>query len=124
MVSRPHGGRLVNRVAHDTERERLLEEAAQLPRLQLTRDAAIEAENIARGVLSPLQGFQTQEDYLSVLDDMRLSDDTPWTIPIVLDADPEELQGVKEGDTIALLHGETPIAIMPVSYTHLTLPTN
>jgi sulfate adenylyltransferase len=41
-------------------------------------------QNIAHGVLSPLEGFMTRGDYESVLKTMRLGDDTPWTIPILL----------------------------------------
>jgi hypothetical protein len=63
---------------------------------------------------SPLEGFLVQEDYLSVLDDMRLSNDIPWTIPIVLDVSPEEIAGVREGDDIALYYQGEPLALMRV----------
>ena len=88
MVSRPHGGKLTNRVLQGKRRERLLEEAVELPKLNLSFDYAVDVENIARGVFSPLEGFMNQEEYLSVLYNMRLPDDTPWTIPITLDVDP------------------------------------
>ena len=112
MVARPHGGRLVNRVV--PEDKRLLEEARELPALELPLEHAVDVENIARGVFSPLEGFMVQEDYFSVLYDMRLSDDTPWTIPIVLDVDPEELGDVKPGDDVALRYQGRPIAILGI----------
>ncbi len=114
MVSKPHGGRLVNRMVSGRRREHLLEEAGELPRISLTESLAADLANIAHGVYSPLEGFLVQEDYLSVLENMRLSSDVPWTIPIILDADPEEVAGVKEGDDIALYLGDTPIAVMRV----------
>jgi len=114
VVSRPHGGRLVRRVATGARAERLAAEAREMHVIELPLDLAADAENIARGVYSPLEGFLVQEDYLHVLDDMRLADDTPWTIPIVLPVSPEELAGVGEGDEVALSYGGEPFAVMRV----------
>ena len=114
MVSRPHGGRLVSRVVTGKRRQVLLEEARELPRIELDDGLASDLANIAHGVYSPLEGFLVQEDYLHVLQDMRLSSDVPWTIPIVLDASPEELSGVKEGDDIALTYRGEVLAVMRV----------
>ena len=114
MVSRPHGGRLVYRVVEGKRREALLQEAREIPRIEISLERAIDLEDIAYGAFSPLEGFLLQDDYLHVLDDMRLSDDTPWTIPIILDVDPEEIAGVKEGDDIALFYNGTPLAVMRV----------
>jgi len=114
MVSRPHGGRLVDRVATGKRREHLLEEAKELPRVEVNESLAADIANIAHGVYSPLEGFLVQEDYLNVLYNMRLQNDVPWTIPIVLDVDPSEIAGVKEGDDIALVYQGKPIAIMRV----------
>ena len=114
MVSRPHGGRLVDRVARGRSRERLLEEAPEMPRLELSEGLAADAANIAHGVYSPLEGFMTSDDYQSVLDQMRLSNDLPWTIPITLDASPEELRGVTEGDEVALYYQGRPLAVLRV----------
>ena len=114
MVSRPHGGRLVNRVARGKRREHLLEEARELPRLELNELRAIDVLDIAYGAFSPLEGFMIQEDYQSVLDLMRLSNDLPWTIPVVLDASPEEVVDVREGDDVALYYRGRPYAILSV----------
>ncbi|MET1128112.1 MAG: sulfate adenylyltransferase [Thermoproteota archaeon] len=114
MVSRPHGGRLVDRVARGKARERLAREASEMPRLELSEGLAADAANIAHGVYSPLEGFMVQEDFLHVLYDMRLSSDLPWTIPIVLDASPDELAGVREGDEVALYHRGRPVAVLRV----------
>ncbi|RLF18969.1 MAG: sulfate adenylyltransferase [Thermoprotei archaeon] len=115
MVSRPHGYKLVDRVIEDPKRrERILEEARELMRIELNEGLAADVVNIAHGVYSPLEGFLVQEDYIHVLYDMRLSNDIPWTIPIVLDVDPEEIAGVKEGDYVALSFRGRIIAIMRV----------
>ncbi len=114
MVSRPHGGRLINRVVRGRRREALLAEARELPKIKVSSDIASDISNIAYGAYSPLTGFLTSDDYEHVLHDMRLSDDTPWTIPIVLDVSRHELNGVKEGDDIALTLKEDIIAVMRV----------
>ena len=114
MVSRPHGGRLVYRVAEGRRREALLYEARELPVLEVRRETAIDLEDIAFGAFSPLEGFMVQEDYISVLENMRLSNDLPWTIPVVLDVSPEEVAGLREGDDVALAHGGRVLAVMRV----------
>ena len=114
MVSKPHGMKLVNRVVSGKRREALLREAEELPKIVISYSLAADLENIARGVYSPLEGFLVQEDYLHVLYDMRLSNDVPWTIPIVLDVDPEEISGIREGDEVAIKYGDRLMAIMNV----------
>ncbi len=114
MVSKPHGGKLVNRVVSGRRRDHLLEEAAELPRIELNESLASDLMNIAHGVYSPLEGFLLQNDYLHVLHDMRLSNDTPWTIPIILDVDPSEVAGVKPGDDISLSYKGQVMAIMKI----------
>ena len=114
MVSKPHGGKLIKRVVTGKRLQALRGEAKELPKINLTYDVAVDVENIAHGVFSPLEGFLVQDDYIHVLYDMRLSNDIPWTIPIVLDADPEEIADVKEGDDVVLVYNGEPIAIMKV----------
>ena len=114
MIPRPHGGRLINRILTGKKREILLSEASELPSINISFERVIDVMDIAHGVFSPLEGFLLQEDYINVLYDMRLTNDLPWTIPIVLDIDPEEISGLKEGDDIILRYNEEPIAIMKI----------
>ena len=114
MVTKPHGGKLIKRVVTGKRLQALRREAKELPRIDLTYDVAVDVENIAHGVFSPLEGFLVQDDYIHVLYDMRLSNDIPWTIPIVLDVDPEEIADVREGDDVVLVYNGEPIAIMKV----------
>ena len=87
---RPHGGKLVNRFVEGNEREELEERVPNMPALRLNAREMSDLDMIATGAMSPLEGFMTQDDYLSVLDLMRLASGLPWSIPIVL--------AVKEGD--------------------------
>jgi len=114
MIPRPHGGRLINKILTGKKREILLSEASELPSISISFERVIDVMDIAHGVFSPLEGFLLQEDYINVLYDMRLTNDLPWTIPIVLDVDPEEISGLKEGDDIILRYNEEPIAIMKI----------
>ena len=114
MVSKPHGGNLVNRVVTGRRLNLLKEEITEIPSINIGYDLVTDLENIAHGVYSPLEGFLTQEDYLNVLHEMRLSNDVPWTIPIILDVNPNEIRDVKEGDEVSLIYQGQPIAIITV----------
>ena len=115
MVSKPHGLKLIDRVAYGERRERLLEEARrELKIIHVSESIAADIQNIAHGVYSPLEGFLVEEDYINVLYNMRLSNDLPWTIPVILDVSREEIQGLKEGDVVALAYRNIILAILEV----------
>jgi sulfate adenylyltransferase len=112
MIS-PHGGKLVNRILRREEKEKITGKAKELPYLKLKRESISEVENIAFGVFSPLEGFLRKKDYQNVLNQMRLSDDLPWPIPIVLDAEREKADKFKEGQDIILLDEDNqPVAVL------------
>ena len=52
---------------------------------------------IASGALSPLEGFMAEDDYRSVVDDLRLQQGLPWSLPVCLAVD-----AAPEGDRVAL----------------------
>jgi len=114
VVSRPHGGRLIERIANERSKERLRQEALEMVRLDLDQGLAADVANVAHGVYSPLEGFLVRDDYESVLNFMRLSNDLPWTIPIILDVDGNFKKSVSEGDEVALFYEGEPVAIMHV----------
>jgi len=114
-VPKPHGGKLVNRVLEGKAKQKALPEASRLPQITLSEEQVKEVVNIATGTFSPLEGFLGQRDYLSVLDQMRLADDLPWTIPIILDIREQEAGRLKEGDDAALVDE----ALQPVAILHL-----
>ncbi|TRZ52391.1 MAG: sulfate adenylyltransferase [Dehalococcoidia bacterium] len=109
-MPKPHGGRLINRVIGEGKDR--AEEAKRLPQIVLTKELAKEVQNIAHGVFSPLEGFLTREDYVSVLNERRLTTSVPWTIPIVLDISPNS--EVKEGNDAALVDEGRLIAIIHI----------
>ena len=109
----PHGGKLIDRLLTGGKRDEALARAPQLPRLVIDSELVSDVENIATGVYSPLEGFMGSGDFASVLAGMRLRNDLPWTIPIVLDVDRETAGRLGTGGEV-LLTDETgrPVAIL------------
>jgi len=109
----PHGGKLVDRVLDGACRKDVLAASQALPMLRISDESVSDVENIASGVFSPLQGFMGKADVRNVLNEMRLPNDLPWTIPIVLDASPEEAGRFKEGKDILLVNESgRPVAVL------------
>ncbi len=109
----PHGGRLIERVLSGPARDAALERAKTMPRLKLDAESVSDVENLATGVYSPLEGFLGEKDFRNVLTHMRLADDLPWTIPIVLDVDRSVADGLKVGTEIALVNDQDePVAVL------------
>jgi sulfate adenylyltransferase len=81
---KPYGGNLVDLLVPNAERESIISLAAQLPRIQLTQRNLCDLELLATGAFSPLNKFMGREDYLRVVQDMRLADGTLFPIPITL----------------------------------------
>jgi len=100
-MQEPHGGALVNRFY---PKEIDLEDANVI---NVNQEIADDIENIAHGVFSPLEGFMCYNDLESVMDRMRLENDIPWTIPIILDVNQKTIEGLREGDTTFLVHGKS-----------------
>lgn len=111
-MPKPHGGKLVNREIAEHEKEKFIEQASELPIININEGLAKDVENIAKGVFSPLEGFLLEEDYSNVLHEKRLANDLPWTLPIILDAPNDFKVGI--GDTITLSYENGTLALMYV----------
>jgi sulfate adenylyltransferase len=109
----PHGGQLVDRVVPAEEHDERQREAAELPTVALGPRTISDLQMISTGVFSPLEGFMLQEDYESVVEDMRLPDGLPWTLPVTLATDEDTAQTLAEGSEVALVNGDAePVATM------------
>lgn len=109
MVERliaPHGGTLVVNLASEQERAELTDQASSLPQLTVGSRQLADLEMLANGAYSPLRGFMTQADYLSVVRTMHLSNGLPWSIPITLATTAEQANPLREGMQIALVDNE------------------
>ena len=99
----PHGGELVVNMVGETERLDLQERARSLPRVVISPRQLADLEMLAVGAYSPLRGFMNRADYLSVVNEMHLSNGLPWSIPITLSISAEQAGILKEGSQIALV---------------------
>ncbi|MCA1991207.1 MAG: sulfate adenylyltransferase [Coleofasciculus sp. S288] len=98
----PHGGQLVHRIATHNQWQEFREKADFLPRVQLDKRATSDLEMIAIGAFSPLIGFMEKADYESVVDNMRLANGLPWSIPITLSVEEDVAEPLKEGGLVRL----------------------
>ena len=113
----PHGGTLIDLLAKGDKAADLAAEAANLPKLVVNERELSDLEMLAVGALSPLTGFQSEDDYHQVLETMHLTNGLPWAIPVVLGLADDDLHRVGGADAIALLpaEGADAVAVLRVS---------
>jgi len=104
----PHGGKMVNRMNLSFIADHSLN-FIELDQLELS-----DLELIANGAYSPLEGFMGKADYHSVLQNMRLENGIPWSLPITLAVDGWKAAEIKEGETINLLHNDMIYGVLEV----------
>lgn len=96
MTLQPHGGELVNRFnAHK-------DFSAITKNINIDAISLSDLELIGIGAYSPLEGFLTQENYDTVVQNMRLANGTVWSIPITLPVDDVTVATLAIGDEATL----------------------
>jgi sulfate adenylyltransferase len=109
----PYGGELVNLVCSDEEAKALAAYANSLPLLQLSERSLCDLELLAVGAFSPLDRFMGKADYQRVLNEMRLTSDEVFPIPVTLPARSDF--DIREGQDIALGNAKNePLAVLTV----------
>jgi len=103
QLIRPHGGKLINRTLEGRDLEQSIDRAEKLPRLKLNSRQLSDVELIAIGAFSPLTGFMGKKDYENVVDNQRLENGLPWTIPVTLAVSKEESERLRPSSDIALI---------------------
>lgn len=98
----PHGGRLVNCVSSMDGTPAGAKYIAELPRVTLDERAHSDLELMAVGALSPLDGFMSEADHRSVVNDMRLSNGLVWSIPVNLATDAATADKIRLNSDVAL----------------------
>lgn len=98
----PHGGKLVERFVSGPQREKWLTQARQMPKIVLDEWELSDLELLAVGGFSPLEGFLGQADHDSVLERMRLRNETVWPIPVILGLTDEERRDFRPGSDLTL----------------------
>jgi len=109
----PYGGKLVNLMVSNEERQELIERSKRLPSVQISARALCDLELLATGAFSPLDRFMKKADYERVLTEMRLTDGTLFPIPVTLPVDESALPTWGEQITLSDARNNT-IAIMQI----------
>ena len=111
----PHGGRLVNRLASGEKAAALEAEARALPVIKLNPFEVSDLEMLAIGAFSPLEGFMGSKDYDRVIQDKRLANGLPWTLPVTLAVDQEKTESLKKVPRVALADAKgEPLAVLEI----------
>jgi sulfate adenylyltransferase len=108
---KPHGGRLVNKVLSENQLGRVREEIGEFIKIPIDYETFIEVENIAIGTYSPLEGYLTQQEFESVIDNGRLTNDLAWTVPITFAVDKKQTDLLEKGDQFALTYEGDAVAL-------------
>ena len=113
----PHGGALVDRLLRGDAAAELGREAANLPKVVVSERELSDLEMLVTGALSPLTGFQGEQDYDAVLGTMHLANGLAWAIPVVLSLSDEEAHHIGGADSVALIarEGGDPLAVLRLS---------
>ena len=77
-------------------------QANNYPSLKLSDRHLCDIELIMNGSFDPLDGFMSKNDYMSVVNDMRLADGTLWPMPITLDVNDKFVSEISNSPKIAL----------------------
>ncbi|MFB3167752.1 sulfate adenylyltransferase [Neobacillus sp. 179-C4.2 HS] len=93
----PHGGSLITLYEPEFDYGTLKQEI-ELDNMSLT-----DLNLIANGAYSPLKGYLNKEDYESVVDRMRLTDGTVWSLPIILPVNEKQANELTIGNWIKLM---------------------
>lgn len=101
-----HGGRLINLLVDEQRATTMKRASRDWPSWDLTERQLCDLELLINGGFSPLAGFMVESDYDSVVDTMRLADDTLWPIPITLDVPESVGADLSSGDMLALRDAE------------------
>lgn len=99
----PHGGQLIQRIVKEEDRDQLLAQAQQWKQIPINTWTISDLDLIGVGAFSPLEGFMEEADYHSVLENMRLSNGTVWSIPITLALDESITSTLQIGEQVALV---------------------
>jgi sulfate adenylyltransferase len=103
---KPHGGELINCLVLAEQRQDLLKRAASLKQIHVNSWTISDLDLIGVGAFSPLVGFLDEKNYTSVVETMRLTNGTVWSIPVTLSIEPEVAATISIGEQVALIGEE------------------
>ncbi|WML31654.1 sulfate adenylyltransferase [Neobacillus sp. OS1-32] len=105
----PHGGKLINRINPEYPID-FLRHDIEMDSLELS-----DLELIANGAYSPLEGFMGKADYESVVNEMRLANGLPWSLPITLAVTEQKAAEIEIGEIVHLVDHDQIYGVMEVT---------
>lgn len=109
MSLQPHGGKLVQAYNPNESLENIEKE------IQLDAISLSDLELIGIGAYSPIDGFLTQKDYESVVQNMRLASGIVWSIPITLPVAEETVANLSVGEKAKLTFNNEVYGVIEIS---------
>lgn len=109
FLPKPHGGKLVQAFDPAYELTTIKKE------IEIDAVALSDLELIGVGLFSPLTGFLGKDDYESVVERMRLSDGTVWSIPVTLPVSRETADTLTAGEKIKLVFDKEVYGVIEVT---------
>lgn len=105
----PHGGTLVNLMVREEQRKALVSSCQH--QQECSDRNACDAELLAVGGFSPLQGFMNKHVYDHVVENMRLPDGLLYGLPVVFDTNKDD---IKEGEKVLLTYKGQNLGVLEV----------
>ncbi|MED4226389.1 sulfate adenylyltransferase [Neobacillus cucumis] len=105
----PHGGKLIQAFDPTYDLTTIEKE------IEIDAIALSDLELIGVGLFSPLTGFLGKADYENVVANMRLADNTIWSIPVTLPVSYETAATLKVGEEIKLVFQNEVYGVIKVS---------
>lgn len=115
MINEPHGGKLVNTMLKDESAKNDAVKSCDFE-MELDERQLCDVELLMQGGFSPLEGYMCEEDYLSVVNDLKLKNGITFGLPVVFDTEDAR---VVPGKKVLLKYGGVPIATFDVSSRYL-----
>ncbi|WP_342533227.1 sulfate adenylyltransferase [Lysinibacillus sp. FSL K6-0057] len=109
MSLQPHGGLLVQAFYPEKEITTIHKE------IELDAISLSDLELIAVGGYSPIEGFLTQIDYESVVEQSLLASGIVWSIPITLPVTKEKAATLQPGDEVKLVYDNEVYGVIEVA---------
>jgi sulfate adenylyltransferase len=102
----PHGGELRALLCDEGFTEEY-SKAKSLKKIYLNSKEVSDLIMLATGAFSPLDGFIGRDDYLGVVERMRLNSGIFWPMPVTVSVSEKQAKSIKEGQEVALVDGES-----------------
>jgi sulfate adenylyltransferase len=109
FLPKPHGGTLIQAVDSNFDLSNVEKE------LEIDGIALSDLELIGVGLFSPLTGFLGKKDYESVVNKMRLANQTVWSIPVTLPVSYQTAEKLKKGEQFKLIYNHVVYGVITVS---------